>query len=41
MALSHQDLLKGCISVLDGFDDNFYAAETHVEEFLSAYEVVH
>lgn len=41
MALSHQDLLKCCILILDGFDDEVYAVENHVEEFFNAYPVVH
>jgi len=40
MALSHQDLLNCCISILDGFDDEMYAVENHVFQFLSACEVV-
>jgi len=41
MALSQQDLLKCCISILDGFDDDVYAIENRVEEFFRACEVVH
>jgi len=41
MALSHQDLLKCCISILDGFDDDVYAIENRVEDFFSAHEVLY
>jgi len=40
MGLSHQELLKCCISILDGFNDDVYAIENRVEEFFSAYEVM-
>jgi len=40
MALSHQDLLKCCILILDGFDDDVYAIENRIQEFFNAHEVV-
>jgi len=41
MALSHHDLLKCCILILDGFDDEVYAVENRVVEFFNECEVVH
>ena len=41
MALSQQDLLKGCILILDGFDDEVCAVEDRVEKFFNACQVVH
>jgi len=40
MALSHKDLLKYCVSILDGFDDEVYAFENRIEEFFHGWEVV-
>jgi len=41
MALSHQDLLKCCILILDGFDDEVYAIENRIREILTEKKVVY
>jgi len=40
MALSHHDLLECCILMLDGFDDEVFAVENHIEQFFNACQVV-
>ena len=41
MALSQQDLLKCCIMILDGFDDEVYAIENRVEGFFNGRQVAY
>jgi len=41
MALSQQDLLKCCIMILDGFDDEVYAIENRVEDFFNGRQVAY
>jgi len=40
MALSQQDLLKCCLLILDGFDDEDFAVENRVEDFFNTHKVV-